>query len=98
MTRDDLIRRIAEEMPGISIPEARRLILLFVEGMKKGLTEAENLEFRRFGVFEVHHRKPRTARNPRTGASVQVGSRRSLVFRQGKVLKARMKNLTKRTI
>lgn len=97
MTRDDLIRRISERYPGISLAEARSLILDFIEAMKSSVIQSENLELRRFGVFEVHHRDSRVARNPKTGEKVQVGPRKSLIFRPGKILKIRMKNLTKRS-
>jgi DNA-binding protein HU-beta len=40
-----------------------------------------------FGTFETRHRKGRTGRNPRTGATIQIPARRSPAFRPGKTLK-----------
>ncbi len=97
MTRDDLIRRISERNPGISILDARALVLDFIDAMKESIIQSENLELRRFGVFEIHHRSPRVARNPKTGEKVSVGPRQSLIFRPGKILKLRMKNLTRKS-
>ncbi|MCL4460245.1 MAG: integration host factor subunit beta [Nitrospirae bacterium] len=97
MTRDDLIKRVAEKNAGISLSEARNLVLDLFESMKSVILEGESLEIRRFGVFEIHHRKPRIARNPRTGEKVSVGERKSLIFRPGKILKLRMKNLTRKS-
>ena len=97
MTRDDLIKRVAEKNAGISLSEARNLVLDLFESMKSVILEGESLEIRRFGVFEIHHRKLRIARNPRTGEKVSVGERKSLIFRPGKILKLRMKNLTRKS-
>lgn len=98
MTRDDLIKRVAEKNAGISLSESRDLVLELFESMKSVILEGESLEIRRFGVFEIHHRKPRIARNPRTGEKVSIGERKSLIFRPGKILKLRMKNLTRKSI
>ena len=98
MTRDDLIKRIAEKNAGISLSDSRELVLDLFESMKSVILEGESLEIRRFGVFEIHHRKPRIARNPRTGEKVSVGERKSVIFRPGKILKLRMKNLTRKSI
>ena len=95
MTRDDLIRRISERNPGISLLDSRTLVLDFIEAMQSSIIQSENLELRRFGVFEIHHRSARIARNPKTGEKVSVGPRQSLIFRPGKILKLRMKNLTR---
>lgn len=97
MTRDDLIRRVSERTPGISLFDARSLVLDFIEAMKSVIIESENLELRRFGVFEIHHRAARIARNPKTGEKVSVGPRQSLIFRPGKILKLRMRNLTRKS-
>ncbi|MHB1286821.1 MAG: HU family DNA-binding protein [Leptospirales bacterium] len=97
MTRDDLIRRISERNPGISLLDARTLVLDFIDAMKASIIQSENLELRRFGVFEIHHRSSRIARNPKTGEKVSVGPRQSLIFRPGKILKLRMKNLTRKS-
>ena len=42
------------------------------------------IELRNFGVFEVKVRRPRKARNPRTGAKVSVPSKKVVTFKPGK--------------
>ena len=44
------------------------------EAIINTLVKEGRIELRNFGVFEVKQRKPRKARNPRTGASVSVES------------------------
>ena len=47
--------------------------------------ETENrIELRNFGVFEVKERKPRKARNPRTGAKVMVPAKLVVRFTPGR--------------
>ena len=47
----------------------------------------ERLEFRNFGVFQIHSRPPRLGRNPRTGESVSITEKRVVTFKPGKALK-----------
>lgn len=35
------------------------------------LIQGERIENRDFGSFDLHHRAPRTAHNPKTGAAVK---------------------------
>ena len=41
------------------------------------------LEMRNFGVFSIRERKPRKARNPKTGAQVMLSARKVMVFKPG---------------
>ncbi|MBI5778807.1 MAG: HU family DNA-binding protein [Planctomycetes bacterium] len=41
------------------------------------------LELRNFGVFSIKERKPRKARNPKTGAEVLLPARKVMVFKPG---------------
>ena len=47
------------------------------------LVNEGRIELRNFGVFEVKRRKPRKARNPRTGAPVNVESKFVVTFQPG---------------
>ncbi|HZN92974.1 MAG TPA: HU family DNA-binding protein, partial [Myxococcales bacterium] len=47
-------------------------------------------EIRGFGSFSVKRRRPRDARNPKTGQKVAVPERRSLSFTVGKELRDRL--------
>ncbi|WP_420632743.1 HU family DNA-binding protein [Candidatus Palauibacter sp.] len=50
----------------------------------------EGIELRGFGTFKVRRRKPRTARNPRTGEPVEVPLRRAPVFNASRLLRDRV--------
>ena len=49
------------------------------------------IELRNFGVFEVKQRKPRKARNPRTGARVDVDAKNVVTFQPGKEMEERVR-------
>jgi nucleoid DNA-binding protein len=50
------------------------------------LAERGRLELRNFGVFLVKIRKPRQARNPRTGEPVMLPKRKVVTFRPGTMM------------
>jgi integration host factor subunit beta len=58
------------------------------EAMRESLMQAQRIEIRGFGVFQVKETRPKpAARNPRTGQVVYVPARRKTHFRPGKLLK-----------
>src|SRR2546422_5969510 len=52
------------------------------------------IELRNFGVFEVKRRKPRKARNPRTGERVDVDAKNVVTFKPGKEMEERVRQMT----
>ncbi len=55
--------------------------------MKQSLAKNERIEVRGFGSFSLNHRKPRIARNPKTGQQVKVGAKAIPHFKPGKALR-----------
>ncbi|MDY6407193.1 MAG: HU family DNA-binding protein, partial [Pseudomonadota bacterium] len=55
--------------------------------ISKALINDHRVELRGFGVISVRKRKPRAARNPKTGAGVQVSAKRVPFFKAGKAIK-----------
>ena len=54
------------------------------------LVHGDRVEIRGFGVFDLNHRTPRQARNPKTGESVAVPARWVPAFKAGKELRKRV--------
>ena len=52
------------------------------------------IELRNFGVFEVKERAPRKARNPRTGAPVDVPAKKVVVFKPGRLMEENVKGFS----
>jgi len=82
MTKKEIAKKIAEEMniPQLTVAE---IVQKVFDGITGTLVEEGRIELRNFGVFEVIKRKPRQARNPRTGEKVQVPERRAVRFKPG---------------
>lgn len=59
----------------------------FLESIIEALNRDEGVELRGFGSFRIRQRGPRLGRNPRTGDSVEVESKKVPYFKVGKQLK-----------
>ena len=84
-TKRDMAERIAEKC-GITGVEAKAMVQHTLDELMRSLVENGRLELRNFGVFSVHTSAPRKARNPRTGETVMLGSRRTVKFKMGKAM------------
>jgi integration host factor subunit beta len=65
------------------------------EAIIETLVKEGRIELRNFGVFEVKQRKPRKARNPRTGERVDVASKNVVTFQPGKTMEKRVREEAK---
>jgi integration host factor subunit beta len=88
MTKSDLIAAVGLTFADITQRDVELIVNSILEAMERSLAQGRRIELRGFGSFEVRTRRPRQARNPRTGAKVSVGTRRTVVFYPGKELSA----------
>jgi integration host factor subunit beta len=65
------------------------------EAIIETLVSDGRIELRNFGVFEVKQRKPRKARNPRTGERVNVEAKNVVTFQPGKEMEEQVKQFAK---
>jgi len=65
---------------------AKRVVQDVLDSIVTALLKQGRIELRNFGVFEVKHRAPRVARNPRTNQQVNVPAKTVVVFHPGKNL------------
>ena len=94
MTKADLVEQVAEAIgPGVTKKDCALVVDGFLNAVKHALAEGENIEIRGFGTFKVRERKPRTARNPRTGDAVHVPARTVPVFKPSKHLREEVEAL-----
>lgn len=84
-TKRDMAERIAERC-GITGIEAKAMVQHTLDEMLRTLVENGRLELRNFGIFQMSVSAPRKARNPRTGETVMVPSRRVVKFKMGKAM------------
>ena len=90
MTRSELIIRMAQHFPQLSLADLEKAVLTVLDAMSNTLRQGLRVELRGFGALGVKDRMPRRARNPRTGDQVEVGRKRALYFKPGKELRARV--------
>jgi nucleoid DNA-binding protein len=82
MTKKELVKTIAEEM-GVPSATVLQIVQRTFDGITETLLAEGRIELRNFGVFQVKQRKPRMARNPRTGEQVVVPSKLVVTFKAG---------------
>lgn len=89
ITKRDLVQRISENTK-VQQQKAKEVIQGFLDEIIAELASGNRLEFRDFGVFEPKSKAPRTARNPRTGARIEVPEKVTVKFKAGRMMKEKM--------
>jgi nucleoid DNA-binding protein len=89
VTKKDIARAIAEGS-GIQQVQALAVVQGVFDSIVETLVSGGRIELRNFGVFEVRRRKPRKARNPRTGKAVEVPAKVVVTFKPGQVMAERV--------
>jgi DNA-binding protein HU-beta/integration host factor subunit beta len=92
VTKKEMARAIAGET-GLTQLQVQEAVQMVFDGITQTLAQEGRIELRNFGVFEVRQRKPRKARNPRTGERVKVPAKRVLTFKPGREIKVRVGQL-----
>jgi len=92
VTKKEMAKAIAEDM-GLTQIRAKEIVQKVFDGITETLLHEGRIELRNFGVFEVKKRKPRLARNPRTGAKVKVPAKMVVIFKPGREMEERVGRL-----
>lgn len=90
MTKSELIAQLAAANPHLYQRDVERIVSTVFEEVTRALARGDRVELRGFGAFSVKRRPPRTGRNPRSGAAVQVAEKTVPFFKSGKELRARL--------
>jgi len=86
MTKAELVEKVAESTQ-LTKKHAELIVNTVFDSIVESLKDGEKIELRGFGSFRIRQRGPRTGRNPKTGAKVEVPSKRIPYFKPGKELK-----------
>jgi nucleoid DNA-binding protein len=92
-TKKDIVKDISEEF-SLTQVDTKRVVQRTFDAITDTLVQDGRIELRNFGVFTVKQRKPRKARNPRTGEEVFVGVKNVVTFKPGKVMLDRVRGAT----
>jgi nucleoid DNA-binding protein len=93
MTKKDMVRTIAQDMD-LQHTRVQEIVQQVLNGIIETLVQEGRIELRNFGVFLVKRRKPRQARNPKTGEKVSVPERFVVSFKPGLEMQERVGQLT----
>lgn len=89
ITKKELIDRIADTTDQKRV-QVKKVVQMFLDEIIEELGRGNRLEFRDFGVFETKTRKARRAQNPRTLEPVKVPEKRTVKFKVGRLMKAKL--------
>ena len=78
--REELARKVSEKT-GLNLIDAKLVVASFFDAIKSELVKGKRIELRGFGRFFVKEKKPRIARNPRSGQEVNVQRKFSPIFK-----------------
>ncbi len=80
MRRQDAVRHISRKL-GVEAAQVRAVMEELLEFVQEHVARGERVDFRGFGSFFLRWRRPRMARNPRTGDPVPLGERQVPAFK-----------------
>ena len=80
ITKADIVEIIASNT-GLTRVETKVVVEGFIDTIIDTIAEGKRIELRGFGVFKHKARKPRMARNPKTGEEVKLDKRYVPVFK-----------------
>jgi integration host factor subunit beta len=86
MTRADLTEQIYQAVE-MSRKESETVVCAIFDSIVRALRSGDKVEIRGFGTFHTRQRRGRIARNPRTGARVEVPPKRIPFFNPSKDLR-----------
>ena len=89
MTKSELAEAFAKEI-GIRIRDAEVCINILFNSKADTLAKNGRVEIRGFGSFKVKEYEPYPGRNPKTGESIQVRSKKLPYFRLGSIMQKRI--------
>jgi DNA-binding protein HU-beta len=90
MNKQDVISKIAKDT-GMTKTSALAAVDSLIDGITRSLKKGDSVSFVGFGTFKIANRKARKARNPQTGATINIPKRRVPRFAAGKALKQAVK-------
>ena len=93
MTRSQLIARLVERNPHLTTDDIEKVVRTVFDEISDALSRGDRVELRGFGAFSVKERDSRKGRNPRTGETVEVESKKSPYFKTGKELRDRLNSV-----
>ena len=90
MIKSELIASLAAKMTHLPEKQVVEGVNQIIDSLAQALLQNQRIEIRGFGSFTLHHRLPRQAHNPKTGAKVVTKDKFTPHFKPGKELRERV--------
>lgn len=90
MNKADIINKVHESLD-VTKADAERAVETVISSIVDSLKSGQEVSIAGLGIFSAKQREARTARNPRTGESIEVPAMRVPKFRAAKALKDAVK-------
>ena len=87
MTKEEIIKAVWNELPNLTVYEARKIYETTMNLIKDQLSEGEDIELRGFGSFKIREKNERMGRNPKSGIEAVIKPRKIVMFKPSKLLK-----------
>lgn len=86
MTKAELAGRVADKIH-LTKKQTEAIVNILFACITDALQEGDKVELRGFGSFRTRSRNAREGRNPKTGDTVQIPSKKVPFFKAGKELR-----------
>ncbi|NVN93551.1 MAG: integration host factor subunit alpha [Desulfuromonadales bacterium] len=86
MTKADIVEKIMTGT-GLTKRDSAEIMEALFSIMKSTLEQGENLKISGFGSFVVKQKNDRKGRNPQTGETITIASRRIVTFKPSTILR-----------
>ncbi|MFW2331466.1 MAG: HU family DNA-binding protein [Nitrospinota bacterium] len=86
VTKSKIAKQLADKI-NVEKKQADEILTIFVDTIINALKSGDKVEIRGFGSFRVKQRNSKIGRNPRTGHTVDVPPKKTVMFRYSKYLK-----------
>lgn len=90
MNKADIAEAVHGKLQGTKV-QAEMVVETVIDSVIGALKKGQEVSIAGLGIFSVKDRAARTARNPRTGESIQVAAMKVPKFRAAKALKDAVK-------
>ncbi|MCP4043578.1 MAG: integration host factor subunit alpha [Gammaproteobacteria bacterium] len=94
LTKANLAARLYDDI-GLNKREAREIVEWFFKEIRAGLESGQPIMLSGFGRFDLHDKKERLGRNPKTGEAAVITARRVVAFHPGAKLREQVEGYSK---
>ena len=79
-----------EKLPELQKRDVELALNCILGQLENALVQGERIEIRGFGSFDLRHRPPRIARNPKSGEALNLPAKVAIHFKPGKEMRDRV--------